>query len=119
MSRQAQKTRSRHEREEGEKPVLELTEIRQDSGAAYEFDGIIDSMNVEIKRKCFQPYWDEEVCHVTVEPTGEPAYVVFRMYREVEGVKGKEVPYDDYILYYYSGGKWHKTVMHGEYSWEG
>ena len=95
--------------------LLRITEIFQDSGIAFTKEKLLidESVNVNIvKYDCWQPYWDERVCHVEVMPTATPAFVVFYRYRSVDTT----VEYDEIWLYYFDGER-HTIVMLNDYSW--
>lgn len=96
--------------------VLKIQELYQDSGIAFTKEKILldESVNINIiSSKCYEPYWDERVCHVEVVPTATPAFAVFYRYRSVDTT----VEYDEIWLYYFDGVQWHKIVMPNDYSW--
>ena len=94
--------------------VLKIQELFQDSGAAYERNEIIEIANAQvIRRKCWEPYWDERVCHTEIMPTGVPAFIAMWLYRSVD----TSIEYDEYRLYYFDGEKWHVIYMPNDYTW--
>ena len=92
---------------------LKLREIYQDGCALHRQDAIVDYVNVEIRRRCWRPYWDRVVCDVDVAPVAAPAFVVMRLYRDI----GANIKFNEYYTYYYDGARWHVVAMPNNYSW--